>query len=78
MPSLLNGAEYKKFFRDFIGAFLFLFIFGPSLDAAFSSWSTLPTPFSTFGTIMRFLAPSPEEKLLAFLEAVLFAFYRRL
>ena len=66
-----NSATVGNLISLFIW-FLFLFYFlqaiGPVLVASFSKWSGI---FAPFGTIMRFLAPGPDDALLAFIEAIL-------
>jgi len=53
---------------EFIILFYILQAFGPLLDDAFSNWTGIPAPF---GAVMRFLAPGPDDALLAFIEALL-------
>lgn len=53
---------------EFIILFYFLQTFGPVLDDAFSNWTGI---FAPFGTVVRFLAPGPDDALLAFIEALL-------
>ncbi len=55
-------------FFEFIFLFYILQAFGPVFDDAFSKWTGALAPF---GIIMRFLAPSPDDALLAFIEALL-------
>ena len=58
-------------FFEFIVVFYLLQAVGPSLDSAVSDWTGI---FAPFGEIVRFLAPSPDQALLAFIESLLITF----
>ena len=64
-------AQNKSFISlviEFIIIFYILLAIGPSLDEAFSNWTGILAPF---GAIMRFLAPGPDQTLLALIETSL-------
>ena len=58
-------------FSEFIVVFYLLQAVGPLLDGAVSNWTGI---FAPFGAIVRFLAPSPDQALLAFIESSLITF----